>query len=116
MNVDVLKECLFLEQDLKTNTRSKYPEGAYFDKVFQSSIQVAKGSMFGEFNLGSTIVLIFEAPKGFQFKVHDGQKIRFGQALGTLSWFVGSADVDLWRGFCGMIFILFSFIEISYKT
>ncbi|XP_025091767.1 phosphatidylserine decarboxylase proenzyme, mitochondrial-like isoform X3 [Pomacea canaliculata] len=82
-NVGSIK--IYCDEDLKTNTRSKYPEGAYFDKVFQSSIQVAKGSMFGEFNLGSTIVLIFEAPKGFQFKVHDGQKIRFGQALGTLS-------------------------------
>ena len=47
-------------------------------------MRVQKGEMFGEFNLGSTIVLIFEAPKTFEFKIENEQKIKFGQPVGDL--------------------------------
>ena len=70
-------------QDLTTNTHEKHPEHTYFDRKFQQPIKIEKGDMFGEFNLGSTIVLIFEAPIGFNFKIEEGQKIKFGQPIGT---------------------------------
>lgn len=75
-------------QDLHTNS-PRYSKGSYNDFSFvthanKEGIPMRKGEHLGEFNLGSTIVLIFEAPKDFNFSLQAGQKIRFGEALGSL--------------------------------
>ena len=42
-----------------------------------------KGDYFGEFNLGSTIVLIFEAPENFRFSFNkSGDVVRMGKCIG----------------------------------
>uniref|UniRef100_A0ABM5F1Y4 Phosphatidylserine decarboxylase proenzyme, mitochondrial n=2 Tax=Pogona vitticeps TaxID=103695 RepID=A0ABM5F1Y4_9SAUR len=79
---------IYFDQDLRTNS-PQYSKGSYNDFSFVTSnnhegIPMRKGEHLGEFNLGSTIVLIFEAPKDFSFYVKPGQKIRFGEALGSL--------------------------------
>ena len=45
-------------------------------------VEFKKGDNFGEFNLGSTIVLIFEAPKDFKFKIEQNEKVLYGSQMG----------------------------------
>ncbi|XP_068937650.1 phosphatidylserine decarboxylase proenzyme, mitochondrial isoform X3 [Petaurus breviceps papuanus] len=79
---------IYFDRDLHTNS-PRYSKGSYNDFSFithsnKGGIPMRKGEHLGEFNLGSTIVLIFEAPKDFHFHLKPGQKIRFGEALGSL--------------------------------
>ncbi len=50
-------------------------------KKDMQSLQTGKGDKFGKFNLGSTVVLIFEESAHFQFDVKPGQTIRMGMKL-----------------------------------
>ena len=46
-------------------------------------MEVKKGEYFGEFNLGSTIVLIFEAPENFKFDFKmGGEVVKMGRSIG----------------------------------
>ena len=52
-----------------------------------------KGEYFGEFNLGSTIVLIFEAPENFQFSLGgEGSKVKVGEAITIMEQAVALAE------------------------
>ena len=42
---------------------------------------MTRGRLVGDFNFGSTIVLLFEAPAEFRFDVEPGQKVKYGQGL-----------------------------------
>ncbi|XP_061162767.1 phosphatidylserine decarboxylase proenzyme, mitochondrial-like isoform X1 [Saccostrea echinata] len=85
-NVGSIK--IYCDQEMMTNVKhhpdTRLTPGVYFDKDFrQNPIHVEKGEMFGEFNLGSTIVLVFEAPENFVFNVINDQKVRMGEPMGT---------------------------------
>jgi len=74
---------------LRTNVRGRPPPpGTYTEAVYSAASPVLKGQPLrpgqemGGFCLGSTIVLVFEAPPTFEFGVHAGQRVRVGQKLG----------------------------------
>ncbi|KAH7441331.1 hypothetical protein KP509_03G034100 [Ceratopteris richardii] len=91
---------LKVEPDLKTNlpkllsaTSSPVNFKKYGDD--DSGFFIRKGDELAAFNLGSTVVLVFQAPKsgekktldkdgtrGFEFCVKQGQRVRMGQAIG----------------------------------
>lgn len=79
---------IFAPQTLHTNI-PKWPKGqpTQRDKFLGlpgKGVQFKKGEHFGEFRLGSTIVLLFEAPKDFKFDLERGQRIEMGCALSKL--------------------------------
>jgi len=47
----------------------------------QQPIAFEKGEMTGRFEMGSTIVLIYEAPKETQTMVEEGQAVTLGQQM-----------------------------------
>jgi phosphatidylserine decarboxylase len=69
---------IYIDEDLKTNIW-KNRKGTQFEYKFPKPLDVRKGDPFGEFNLGSTVVLIFEAPSDLEFAVKPGDRILVGK-------------------------------------
>ena len=72
-------------QSLQTNTNSSYCFNTFHDKNLITAgdgVPLEKGCHVGGFNLGSTMVLLFEGPKDFEFSVSPGDRVLYGQAIG----------------------------------
>ncbi|XP_071328246.1 phosphatidylserine decarboxylase proenzyme, mitochondrial isoform X1 [Trachinotus anak] len=94
---------IYFDQELQTNA-PRYSKGSFHDRSYVAisdqlfkaageggvvstdggGVTLQRGEAVGEFNLGSTIVLLFEAPKDFSFNLQPGQQIRVGEGLGIL--------------------------------
>lgn len=68
---------IYSDPELRTNTKGK--RNIVNERDLQASYQ--KGDLFGQFNMGSTIILLFEAPKDFKFDMAAGDRVLVGQAL-----------------------------------
>jgi phosphatidylserine decarboxylase len=60
-------------------------ETVYPEQELNKGLVMRKGDELGQFNLGSTVVLVFEAPESFRFCVEPHQKIELGQPLGSIA-------------------------------
>ncbi|XP_052865528.1 phosphatidylserine decarboxylase proenzyme, mitochondrial isoform X1 [Anopheles cruzii] len=89
---------IFMDEKLKTNQwvglacgshKKKKKETPYDELELPKDQFLGKGELVGQFRMGSTIVLIFEAPKEFKFNLFPGQRVRVGEKLGT---FEGTED------------------------
>ncbi|CAF4185033.1 unnamed protein product [Adineta steineri] len=74
---------VYFDKTLKTNQKLDDYTFRIWKEKFQPTQETSfdKGEAFGEFKLGSCIVLVFEAPSTFQFVRHSGDKIRVGEKL-----------------------------------
>lgn len=84
---------------LKTNTKYIEDEGkkvrtrrnTCYEATYSSAspllrgFPLTKGNEIGGFHLGSTVVLVFEAPESFTFTLKKGQQIKMGEALGRVA-------------------------------
>jgi phosphatidylserine decarboxylase len=59
--------------------------GDVSSKLYPGGVRLSPGDAFGGFRLGSTVVLFFDAPDDFQWKVDVGSAVRVGMPLGGLS-------------------------------
>lgn len=81
-NVGSIKLDIPMDRDLQTNKSGSI--GPHKDRLYSTGYLSKRGDSVGNFLLGSSIVLIFSAPKNFQFAVEPGQKVQYGQALGYI--------------------------------
>ncbi|XP_046909251.2 phosphatidylserine decarboxylase proenzyme, mitochondrial [Dermatophagoides farinae] len=79
---------VFVDPELQTNRFQMETTLYCKEKLFKKSIPQRKGEVFGEFNLGSTMVVIFEAPATCFNDINQHeiisliqQKIHYGQPL-----------------------------------
>lgn len=81
---------VYMDEALRTNRWAGWcwgrqnVDGAYEERQLPADTQLGKGELLGQFNMGSTVVLVFEAPRDFRFAVRPGQTIRMGESLGCV--------------------------------
>ncbi|XP_053327319.1 phosphatidylserine decarboxylase proenzyme, mitochondrial-like isoform X2 [Spea bombifrons] len=79
---------IYGDEDLRTNrprhVKGRFHDFSYTDCHGEGGLALSKGDPLGEFNFGSTIVLIFEGPRHFKFQIKNGSRIHVGEAVGTL--------------------------------
>lgn len=74
-----------------SNSRKRVQKATCYEATYTKAspllggYPLLKGQQMGGFNLGSTVVLVFEAPKNFQFHVKKGQTVKVGEPLGNFA-------------------------------
>merc|ERR1712083_101754 len=63
----------------QTNQRRR--EKDTFHQQLTDEVKLNKGDFFGEFRLGSTLVLVFEAPEDAEFRFKHEERVKVGQGI-----------------------------------
>ncbi|KAG7816707.1 hypothetical protein KL928_004171 [Ogataea angusta] len=85
---DKLNEAL--TEKYKVRERKKLKRDTCYEATYANAskllhgIPLFRGEEMGGFKLGSTIVLVFEAPPNFQFDLQENQQVLMGQGIGRL--------------------------------
>jgi len=66
--------------DFNSNQKNTLP--GLVENYSLNSAQIKAAEEVGLFRMGSTVVLVFEVPKNFEFVVGPGQMVRYGQVIG----------------------------------
>ncbi|KAL7685938.1 hypothetical protein Plhal304r1_c029g0096461 [Plasmopara halstedii] len=76
---------LAMEPNFGTNTAVHDKQlGHCFKNVYGVKMDAMRGEEMAQFKLGSTVVLVFEAPKSFQFTVKLGDRVTLGNCIGEV--------------------------------
>lgn len=94
---------LNFDRELRTNERGRVPPpGTFTEAVYTQASEVLggqplrSGEEMGGFCLGSTVVLVFEAPENFAFTVKAGETVKVGQRLGDVQQ-TSKTDQSAWN-------------------
>lgn len=93
LNMDVSDTLSDLTVTSSDSSKSSKPKKLKKNTVYEATYTrassllngypLSKGEEVGGFKLGSTVVLVFEAPDNFRFNLDVGQKIKMGESLGS---------------------------------
>ncbi|KAK3833814.1 MAG: phosphatidylserine decarboxylase [Linnemannia elongata] len=81
---------LNFDKELRTNRREDVHHRGQGELVYSGVSRLLNGQPLhvgeemGGFKLGSTVVLVFEAPENFKFMIEPGQYVKMGQPLGQI--------------------------------
>merc|ERR1711924_591667 len=78
---------LDFDEKLRTNRMrdiAVHCGGDVSSKLYPNGVKLKPGDSLGGFRLGSTVVLFFDAPKNFEWKVAVGDAVRVGRPLGEV--------------------------------
>ncbi|KAK3812252.1 MAG: phosphatidylserine decarboxylase [Benniella sp.] len=81
---------LNFDKELRTNSREDRHRRGFGELSYSGVSRLLNGQPLrvgdemGGFKLGSTVVLVFEAPEKFKFVIEAGQRVKMGQALGRI--------------------------------
>lgn len=70
------------EQEFRTNIMSTVGQEKVNTIKYANPVELKKGQEVGMFKLGSTVVMIFEAPENFEWNIKENDKVRYGQPIG----------------------------------